>query len=52
MSEPDDDYDDDDHDCPNCGGEGWLADCFEEYACVDPEGGCDACTKLCDWCQP
>ena len=38
--------------CPNCGGEGVVYCCFEEYACVDPEGGCDLCERRCDWCRP
>lgn len=53
MSGPedyDDDYDDDD--CWNCGGEGFVSNCFEEFACIDPEGGCDLCTKRCDVCNP
>lgn len=54
MADPGDDYDDGDpvQDCPNCGGEGFVACCFEEYACVDPESGCDACMRPCDWCRP
>lgn len=44
--DPSDDY------CPNCGGEGWVADCQEEWACVDPESGCDLCMRRCDWCRP
>ena len=42
----------DDETCPNCGGEGYVYDCFEEYACVDPESGCDLCMRRCDWCNP
>jgi len=38
--------------CPNCGGEGVVYSCFEEWACIDPEGGCDLCEHRCDWCQP
>ena len=49
MSEHDD-YDDED--CPNCGGEGFYYACFEEFACLDPEGGCDLCVRRCDWCNP
>jgi hypothetical protein len=49
MPDPED-YDDN-GDCPNCGGEGFVADCFEEWACLDPEGGCDLCTHRCDWCN-
>lgn len=44
------DYGEDD-DCPNCGGEGFVASCFEEWACIDPEGGCDLCIRRCDWCN-
>jgi hypothetical protein len=44
------DYDDFDC-CPNCGGEGYVYVCFEEYACIDPEGGCDLCMRRCDWCN-
>lgn len=49
--EPDhfDDFDDDC--CPNCGGEGVIYDCFEEYACIDPESGCSECRRRCDWCH-
>ena len=55
MSGPAEDYDDpmdDDEDCPNCGGEGVVYMCEEEFACIDPEGGCDLCARRCDWCQP
>jgi uncharacterized protein (DUF983 family) len=40
-----------DDDCPNCGGEGVIYMCVSEYACVDPESGCDLCERRCDWCQ-
>lgn len=50
--EPYDDYDDDlDNECWNCGGEGYYGSCFEEFACVDPEGGCDECIRTCDVCK-
>ena len=49
--EPDDRYYDDCDDvCPNCGGEGVIYMCHSEYACIDPEGGCDLCERPCDWC--
>jgi len=38
--------------CWQCGGEGVVYDCFEEYACIDPEGGCDLCERRCDVCNP
>ena len=49
--EPFDDFEPDDY-CPNCGGEGVVYMCVSEYACVDPEGGCDLCERRCDWCRP
>lgn len=46
------DFDDDeDRECPNCGGAGVIYCCFEEFACIDPEGGCDDCERRCDWCS-
>jgi len=36
--------------CWNCAGEGFVSSCFEEFACVDPESGCDDCTRRCDIC--
>jgi hypothetical protein len=45
-------YGDDDSDCPNCGGESFIYMCEQEFACVDPEGGCDLCRRRCDWCNP
>lgn len=43
--------DDDDEDCWQCGGEGVTYCCFEEFACVDPESGCDECERRCDVCN-
>lgn len=37
--------------CWQCGGEGYIYNCFEEYACVDPESGCDLCMRRCDVCR-
>lgn len=51
---PDDDdfYDEDDtSDCANCGGEGFVSHCFEEWACMYPDEGCDQCMRRCDWCN-
>lgn len=49
--EPDDRYYDDCDDvCPNCSGEGVIYMCHSEYACIDPEGGCDLFERPCDWC--
>ena len=44
-------YEEDD-DCPNCGGSGIIYSCWTEYACVDPENGCEECARRCDWCSP
>lgn len=47
------DFDFDDCDaCWNCGGEGVVYDCLSDYACIDPEGGCDLCERRCDVCRP
>lgn len=46
------DFDDPSDGCPNCGGEGVIYMCVSEYACIDPEGGCDLCERRCDWCRP
>jgi hypothetical protein len=37
-------------DCPECGGDGYTYDCFEEFACIDPESGCADCERRCRWC--
>jgi hypothetical protein len=37
--------------CWQCGGEGETAHCWEEWACDDPEGGCDECRERCDICH-
>lgn len=48
-----DDYDDyfDDGDCPNCGGEGHVFDCWDGF-CENADIGCKLCTSRCDWCNP
>lgn len=38
--------------CWQCGGDCIVYDCFEEWACIDPEGGCDLCASQCDVCKP
>lgn len=45
------DFDDEGDECWNCGGEGYYCDCFDEWACVDPDGGCDECTRTCGVCK-
>lgn len=54
STEPDYDdyYDDDPNDCYECGGEGFVSNCVEEWACLDPEYGCDYCTRPCPLCHP
>jgi len=47
----DNEYNDDDGDCWQCGGEGYVANCHDEIGCVDPESGCDFCTRRCDICN-
>lgn len=55
ATNPDDEWlgpePDDQEDCPNCGGEGYIYDCFDGF-CEDAEYGCDDCMRRCDWCQP
>lgn len=46
-----DDMGEDPFDCWQCHGDGYTYDCFEEWACVDPEGGCDLCMSRCDVCH-
>jgi hypothetical protein len=36
--------------CWNCGGDGYIADCHEEWACIDPESGCEDCLRRCPEC--
>lgn len=46
-------YDDDlDGSCWNCNEEGYVYDCVTDYACIDPEGGCDLCARRCSICNP
>lgn len=47
RSMPDyEDYDDDPGECWNCGGEGFVWDCFDGF-CVNAEDGCEDCTRPC-----
>ena len=43
--------DDQDDECPYCGGEGVTYDCFDGQ-CLDAEEGCDLCARRCDHCRP
>lgn len=45
-------FDYDENECWNCGGEGFVSNCFSEYACIYPDEGCDECTRPCDVCTP
>ena len=38
-----------DDDCPECGGEGYIADCFDGL-CSDAESGCEECMRRCVEC--
>lgn len=40
----------DDGDCFECGGEGYVSDCFDGL-CVNAEDGCDECTRPCPECR-
>jgi len=39
----------DNDDCPTCGGEGVIFECFDGF-CIDAEIGCDECTSRCPEC--
>ena len=43
------DYDDDGSECYECGGEGFVHDCFDGF-CADADVGCDDCTRPCPAC--
>lgn len=50
MSETHEDFEPDDPwDCYQCGGEGFVWDCFDGF-CVNAEDGCDDCTRACPEC--
>jgi hypothetical protein len=36
--------------CPSCPDSGVIYLCVEEWACADPEGGCNYCRRPCSWC--
>jgi len=48
MADADFDCDDE---CPICGGEGFVFECFDG-CCADCDIGCDDCTRLCDCQRP
>lgn len=37
--------------CWQCGGDGFVSSCFEEFACIDPDEGCEDCQRKCDVCE-
>ena len=43
---------DDDEECPNCGGEGWVWGCFEDTCCCTDDDGLGCDPIRCDWCRP
>lgn len=43
------DFDYDDGECPTCGGEGFVFECFDG-CCLDADIDCDDCTRQCS-CQ-
>lgn len=46
---PEDHFDSDE--CWQCGGEGYVFDCWDG-CCIDADVGCDDCTRPCDICAP
>lgn len=49
IDPPDDHNEYDEGECPVCGGEGFVFDCFDG-CCLDADYGCDDCTRPCG-CQ-
>lgn len=52
--DPDPYWDYDEHECANCGGEGFVYGCSWDWQCDtydEGEGTC-LCTRPCDWCSP
>ena len=47
-----DDYDDDDTDCWNCGGEGFVYGCSWDWQCDTWDGDSCLCTRPCHICHP
>jgi len=48
------DFYEDDHECANCGGEGFTYGCSWDWQCDtydEGEGTC-LCTRRCEWCNP
>lgn len=43
---------DDNRDCWNCHGEGYVSHCPTEYACIYPDEGCEFCLRVCEYCAP
>jgi hypothetical protein len=54
ISWADESPDFDDHDCANCGGEGFTLGCSWDWQCdtYDAGEGTCLCERPCDWCQP
>jgi hypothetical protein len=46
-----DDGSNDDHNCPNCGGEGEVWGCFEDTCVCDDDDGLGCAPSRCDWCS-
>jgi hypothetical protein len=40
----------DGEECPTCGGDGVVFDCFDGF-CLDAEVGCEDCTQVCAECK-
>jgi len=51
ASEPDD-FDDDDGECWNCGGEGFVYGCSWDWQCDTWDGDSCLCTRPCHICHP
>ena len=45
-----DDHNEYDDECPCCGGDGFISNCFDGL-CLDADVGCDDCTVICPECK-
>ncbi len=52
MNASSDDFNDDAANCSECGGTRFVSSCWDEWACLHPDEGCDFCTIRCEFCLP
>lgn len=45
-------WEEDEDDCHNCGGEGFVYGCSWDWQCDTWDGESCLCTRPCEWCHP